>query len=137
MRGTARSPGTRLTPRRKRRFAPLDGFVSWLAPDASATVGRASPEAVTDDPPLLVQIGIRNTDGHGGGGQARCEPPLDSADRALAGDQERGPREELRGPYPDPEQEFEACPVSRRVNDPGHEAADLVEPVGEASGSYE
>ncbi len=56
--------------------------------------------------------------------------PEERYDHWLRPDTWTGDPQELLVPYPDPDEAFEAYPVSKRVNDPSRDQPDLTESIG-------
>ena len=129
--------------RHRRCLIPADGFYEWLPTD-----GHKQPYFIhrSDDAPFAFAGLWEHWSGEGRAIDSctilTCEPndlvrdlhdrmpvilPEEHYDRWLRPDAWEGDPRELLVPYPDPEEAFEAHPVSRRVNDPTDDAPELVE----------
>lgn len=139
-------PSFRVAFRERRCLIPADGFYEWLKVD-----GGKQPYFIhrKDDAPFAF-AGLwehwhsddRSVDSCA---ILTCEPnelvgpihdrmpvilPEDRYDAWLRPDTWSGDPAQLLVPYPDPRDEFEAYPVSRRVNDPTYDAEELIAPTG-------
>jgi putative SOS response-associated peptidase YedK len=136
-------PSFRNAFRKRRCLIPADGFYEWLPLN-----GRKQPYFIRrkDDAPFAFAGLWEHWSGDGRSIDScailTCAPndvvgeihdrmpvilPEEHYDHWLRPETWAGDPGELLAPYPDPDEEFEAYPVSRRVNDPTYDAPELVE----------